>query len=54
MSSVNIAEVADILLDSDMKAEECKELIEPFIDSIIVFNDEHIYFTGYLKKLLSI
>ncbi|WP_417905529.1 PIN domain-containing protein [Candidatus Tisiphia endosymbiont of Micropterix aruncella] len=33
MSSVNVSEVAAILLDSDMTEEECKNSIEPFISS---------------------
>ncbi len=37
MSSINVSEVATVLLDSEMTEEECKSSIEPFIDSIIPF-----------------
>ncbi len=51
MSSVNISEVASILLDSSMALEECKDVIEPFIDSIISFDSELSFATASLKKL---
>ena len=37
MSSVNVAEVAAILMKVNMSKEECAGSIEPFIDSIISF-----------------
>ncbi len=51
MSSVNVAEVAAILLDSDMTQEECKYSIEPFIDSLVEFDSELAFVTASLKKL---
>src|SRR3954471_24768555 len=50
MSSVNVAEVAGILLDSDMSLEEAQEAIEPFIDSIVPFDLEHSIACASLKK----
>ncbi len=51
MSSVNISEVAAILLDSDMSVTECREIIEPFVDSIIQFDNEQAFNTASIKKL---
>ena len=51
MSSVNVTEVAGILLDSDMSVEEAQEAIEPFIDSIISFDLEHSMACASLKKI---
>ena len=51
MSSVNVAEVASILLDSDMSPEEAQEAIEPFVDSIIPFNLKHSIDCAALKKI---
>ncbi|WP_341757651.1 type II toxin-antitoxin system VapC family toxin [Candidatus Tisiphia endosymbiont of Ditula angustiorana] len=50
MSSVNVSEVAAILLDSDMTEEECKNSIEPFISSIIPFDSEQSFLSALLKK----
>ena len=50
MSSVNVTEVAGILLDSDMSIEEAQEAIEPFIDSIVSFDFEHSMACAALKK----
>ena len=50
MSSVNVSEVASILLDSSMSLEECKDVIEPFVDSIISFDSELSFITANLKK----
>lgn len=51
MSSVNVSEVASILLDSSMSLEECKDVIEPFVDSIISFDSELSFVAASLKKL---
>ena len=51
MSSVNVTEVAGILLDSDMSVEEAQEAIEPFIDSIVSFDFEHSMTCAELKKV---
>ncbi len=51
MSSVNVTEVAGILLDSDMSAAEAQEAIEPFIHSIVSFDLEHSMACASLKKV---
>lgn len=51
MSSVNVTEVAGILLDSDMSPDEAQEAIEPFIDSIVPFDLEHSMACATLKKV---
>jgi len=38
LSSVNISEVASILLDSKISVTQDQEAIEPFIDSIVSFD----------------
>ncbi|MFY9589513.1 type II toxin-antitoxin system VapC family toxin [Rickettsia endosymbiont of Halotydeus destructor] len=50
MSTVNVSEVAAILLQSDMSEQECKDSIEPFINSIISFDQEQSFLTASLKK----
>ena len=50
MSSVNISEVAAILLNSSMSLEECKDVIEPFVDSIIAFDSELSFITASLRQ----
>jgi PIN domain nuclease of toxin-antitoxin system len=51
MSSVNVSEIASILLDSDMNTTETQESIEPFIDSIVSFDFEHSIACASLKKI---
>ena len=50
MSSVNISEVASILLDSDMSIKECRTIIEPLVDTIVDFDTEQSLLAGDLKK----
>jgi len=50
MSSVNVSEVSAILLDSDMSIQECRNIIEPLVDTIIDFDLEQSLLTGYFKK----
>lgn len=50
MSSVNVSEVAAILLDSEMNAEQVTKAIEPFIDVIIDFDFEYAIRCASLKK----
>jgi len=50
MSSINVSEVATVLLDSEMTEEECKSSIEPFIDSIIPFCENQAFVAASLKK----
>src|SRR4051812_36107570 len=51
MSSINVSEVAAILLESDMTLQECQECIEPFIESVIPFDTDLSFSTASLKKL---
>ncbi|MDF2965328.1 MAG: hypothetical protein K0Q51_716 [Rickettsiaceae bacterium] len=51
MSSVNVSEVVAKLLDSGIPEDECMESIEPFVSSIIPFDDDHAFLTATLKKL---
>ena len=50
MSSINVSEVASILLDSEMSVEQVSKAIEPFIDSIIAFDFEYSLLCAALKK----
>jgi len=50
MSSVNVSEVAGILLESEMSQQECKDSIEPFINSIMPFDQEQSFLTAIIKK----
>ena len=50
MSSINVSEVAAVLLDSEMTEEECRSSIEPFIDSIIPFCETQAFIAASLKK----
>jgi ribonuclease VapC len=50
MSSVNVSEVAAILLDSEMSVEQSSEAIEPFVDYIIDFDFEYSVLCADLKK----
>jgi len=51
MSSVNVSEVASILLDSKMSVTEAREAIEPFIDSIVPFDLEQSINCASLGKI---
>lgn len=50
MSSVNVSEVASILLDSEMSPKEAEEVIEPFISSIMPFDFKQSIECASLKK----
>lgn len=50
MSSINVSEVAAILLDSEMSVEQVIKAIEPFVDSIIAFDFEYSILCADLKK----
>lgn len=50
MSSVNVSEVAAILLDSEMSIKECRTIIEPLVDTIVDFDAEQSFIAGDLKK----
>jgi ribonuclease VapC len=49
MSSVNVSEVAATLMKAGMLETECKDSIEPFVNSIIAFDTEQSYITASLK-----
>lgn len=51
MSSVNLSEVATILLDSDMSIEECEECINPFVETVVSFDKKLAFSTAILRKL---
>jgi|GEM_PF-6067016 len=51
MSSVNVSEVASILLDSEMSTKEAEEVIEPFINSIVPFDFKQSIECASLKKI---
>ncbi len=51
MCSVNLSEVATILLDSDMSIEECEECINPFVETIVSFDKKLAFSTAILRKL---
>ena len=50
MSSVNVSEVAGILLESEMSFKECKDSIEPLISSIIAFDQKQSFLAADIKK----
>lgn len=50
MSSLNVSEVAAVLLDSDMTIKECQDSMLPFISTIIHFDEEFAFLTADLKK----
>ena len=50
MSSINVSEVASILLDSEMSVEQVSKAIEPFIDSIIAFDFEYSILCAALRR----
>jgi len=50
MSSINISEVATILLDSEMTLQECQDTILPFISTIIPYDEELAFLAADLRK----
>lgn len=50
MSSLNVSEVATVLLDSDMTIKECQDSMLPFISTIIHFDEELAFLAADLKK----
>ena len=50
MSSVNVSEVAAVLLESEMSPEQVTQAIEPFIDSMIDFDFAHSILCAALKQ----
>lgn len=50
MSSANVSEVAAFLLRKDISLEECKEYIEPFVETIVPFDLKHAYNAAALQK----
>jgi ribonuclease VapC len=50
MSSINVSEVAESLLNSEMTLQECQEAILPFISTIVPFDEEQAFLAAELKK----
>lgn len=50
MSTLNVAEVAGILLDLGMSHEECKNNIEPYIDVLVPLDVQQSFDIASLKK----
>ncbi len=50
MSSINVSEVATVLLDSEMTLEECQNIILPFISAIVPYDEEQAFLTADLRK----
>ena len=50
MSSLNVCEVAAILLDSPMTIKEYQDSMLPFISTIVPFDEEFAFLTASLKK----
>ncbi len=50
MSSLNVSEVAAVLLNSDMTRSESQALILPFISDVIPFDEEQAFLAANLQK----
>ncbi|MDX1916709.1 MAG: type II toxin-antitoxin system VapC family toxin [Rickettsiaceae bacterium] len=50
MSSVNVSEVAHILMDLGMSKEICRETIEPFVYKVVEFDTDLAFLAASLKK----
>lgn len=50
MSSINLAEVATVLLDSEMTLQECQDTVLPFISAIVPYDEEFAFLTADLRK----
>ncbi len=50
MSSINVSEVATVLLDSDMTLQECQDTVLPFISSIVPYDEEQAFLVADLRK----
>ena len=50
MSSINVSEVASILLESEMNSQEAQECLLPLISIIIPFDEEQAFYTAELRK----
>ena len=51
MSSINIAEVATILLNANVTLDECQSCILPFVTYVIPFNQDHAFQAAVLRNL---
>jgi ribonuclease VapC len=51
MSSINIAEVAGMLLDSKMSKQECMDLLKPLISTIVDFDFQQALIVAELKQM---
>ncbi|AIL13493.1 hypothetical protein IM40_08335 [Candidatus Paracaedimonas acanthamoebae] len=50
MSSINVTEVATVLLDSEMTLQECQDTVLPFISAIMPYDEELASLTADLRK----
>lgn len=50
MSSLNVSEVASVLLDSEMSLPECEEIIFPLISHLVPFDASQAIFAANLRK----
>ena len=50
MSSINVSEVASVLLESEMNSQEAQECLLPLISIIIPFDEEQAFYTAELRK----
>ncbi|AIL13723.1 hypothetical protein IM40_09925 (plasmid) [Candidatus Paracaedimonas acanthamoebae] len=50
MSSINVSEVATVLLDSEMTLQECQDTVLPFISAIVPYDEEQAFLAADLRK----
>ncbi|AIL13931.1 hypothetical protein IM40_11420 (plasmid) [Candidatus Paracaedimonas acanthamoebae] len=50
MSSINLSEVATVLLNSEMTLQECQDTVLPFISAIVPYDEEFALLTADLRK----
>ncbi|MBN9342750.1 MAG: type II toxin-antitoxin system VapC family toxin [Candidatus Paracaedimonas acanthamoebae] len=50
MSSINVTEVATVLLDSEMTLQECQDTVLPFISNIKPYDEVLAFLTADLRK----
>nr|WP_010304025.1 type II toxin-antitoxin system VapC family toxin [Candidatus Odyssella thessalonicensis] len=53
MSSLNVSEVASVLLDSQMSLPECEEIIFPLISHLIPFDASQALMAASLEKQIT-
>lgn len=50
MSSINVSEVATVLLNSEMTLQECQNTVLPFISEIVPYDEEQAFLTADLRR----